>query len=209
MLILTVDGCHKWGRITVEQAGCSCSSLKTPSMETWAPELGRRWPELVDCWLGMQIWLGNTWYQPGGWEKVMWGRTLGHFGQCCWSPSGCYWDVPHLSVVKEIVQKWFKKNNSAFVVLTSPSNSPDVYLIQPLLDVQENQSDPWRPQFPKPTLMGLASPHHMFRNILAANCDQTFFLFESSFSLSHSPAVPHPVFPFLPLYGWRQEDNMS
>lgn len=161
MLILIIDGCHKWGRITVEQAGCSCpcTSLTTPSMDTWAPELARRWPELVDGWLCMHHWLGNTWYQPGGWEEGMWGRTVGHFGQCCWSPSGCYWDVPHLSVVKEIVQEWFKENNCAFVVLTSPSNSPDVYLIQPLLDVQDNQSDPWRPQFPKPTLMGLASPH--------------------------------------------------
>lgn len=41
MLILIIDRCHTWGRITVEQSGCPCwcTSLKTPTMSTWASEL--------------------------------------------------------------------------------------------------------------------------------------------------------------------------
>lgn len=110
--------------------------------------------------------------------------TLKH----CWRPCTCFdgsnillfwpFQQDYLPWYKEgggMVKEWFKdNNNNAFVVLTWPSNSPYLYLIKPLWDVLDNQSDPWRPQIPKPTLMGLATP---------ANGDQHFLLFESSFSL--------------------------
>lgn len=63
------------------------------------------------------------------------------------------------------------------MALTSPSNSPDVYLIQPLLDVQDNQSDSWRPQFPKPTLMGLASPHRDVQEYFGSQLRPNFFFY--------------------------------
>lgn len=83
----------------------------------------------------------------------------------------------HILKKKKKLQEWFKENNNVFVMVTWPSNSPDVYLIKPLWDVLDNHSDPWRPQIPKSTLMGLVSPYLNVSGIFWQQMGTNLFFF--------------------------------
>lgn len=96
MLILIIDRCHTWGRITIEQSGCPCwcPSQKTPTMGTWASELDPKQRKKV-AWasrcithletLGTRLRMRRPAREGSGalWTMFFWG------------PWGCYCEMYH------------------------------------------------------------------------------------------------------------------